>query len=230
MKLLALDTATEACSAAVLAGDALVSRYIETERGHSEQILILIDAVLAEAGLRLRELDAVAFGRGPGAFTGVRLAASIAQGLAFGADLPVIPVSDLRALAQRLIDAEGALQGTLVCNDARMHEVYWACFRRGAEGIAEPYADERVGSPDGVQLPEEVATPLAGAGRGFRAYPELQHRLGHSLVRVEADWLPRATEVARLAAVEHAAGRSVAAEEALPVYLRNEVARTPSRD
>jgi len=230
MKLLALDTATEACSAAVLAGERLVSRYLETDRGHAEQILGLIDATLAESGLRLRDLDGIAFGRGPGAFTGVRLAASIAQGLAFGAGLRVVPVSDLRAVAQRLLDADPEIQSTLVCNDARMHEVYWACFRRGAEGIAEPSTEERVASPGAVRLPQAIAAPTAGAGRGFRAYPELGLRLGNSLARVEPEWLPRAVEVARLAGVELAAGRTVAAEEAVPVYLRNEVARAPSHD
>lgn len=237
MRILALDTATEACSAAVLTSDLRVSRYLELHRGHSDQILGMIDAVLAEADLRLADLDAVAFGRGPGAFTGARLAASIAQGLAFGAGLRVVPVSDLRALAQRALDAAPSSQSIVVCADARMQEVYWACYRRDAAGLAEPCPSEdpdrtheRVGVPETVLLPSALPGPIHGAGRGFLAYPQLASRLEGRLAAVHGDLLPRAEEVARLAAVELAAGRSVAPEEALPTYLRNDVARPPSRD
>ena len=101
MKLLALDTATEACSAALLLGDTLLARYEESKRGHAELILPMVDALLTEAGLSLRELDCLAVGRGPGAFTGVRIAVSVAQGLAFGAQRPIVPISDLAALAHK---------------------------------------------------------------------------------------------------------------------------------
>jgi hypothetical protein len=120
MKILALDTATENCSAALLIDGQLTSREMEFDRGHAEHILPMIDLLLIEAGLRLAEVDAIAFGRGPGGFTGVRLAASIAQGLAFGAGLPVVPVSNLAALAQRAFDLAFAPDRVLVCSDARM--------------------------------------------------------------------------------------------------------------
>ncbi len=231
MRVLALDTATEACSAAVLTAERTASRYLELDRGHSEHILRMIDAVLAEAGLALADLDAVAFGRGPGAFTGARLAASIAQGLAFGAGRRVVPVSDLRALAQRALDAAPGAQGVVVCADARMQEVYWACYRRDPRGLAAPCEEgERVGPPETVNLPAGLPRPVHGVGRGFRAYPQLAARLERELAAIHSDLLPRAEEVARLARVELAAGRSVAADEALPVYLRNDVARPASRD
>ena len=225
MRILALDTATEACSAAVLAPGRRASRYEEVGRGHSERILAMIDAVLAEAGVALEDLDAVAFGRGPGSFTGVRLAASIAQGLAFGARLGVLPVSDLQALAQRVLDA-GSAQSVIVCTDARMGEVYTGPYRRGARDLAE-LSDpaERVCAPEAVGLPEHLAHPVHGAGRGFCAYPRELERLASRLDAVHADLLPRAEEIARLAAVGLEAGRLLPPEEAVPTYLRDDVAR-----
>ncbi len=228
MKILALDTATEACSAAVLTPRGMASRFLELDRGHSERILGMVDAVLAEASLALAELDAVAFGRGPGAFTGARLAASIAQGLAFGAGLRVVPISDLRALAQRVLDDAPDAQSVLVCADARMKEVYWARYRRAAGGLAEPCEEgERVGPPQTVELPPALTGAIHGAGRGFLAYPQLAARLEGRLAAIRGDLLPRAEEVARLAATDLAAGHSIAPEEAAPTYLRNEVARPP---
>lgn len=229
MRILAIDTATEACSAAVLTPERRASRYSELDRGHAEQILQMVDEVLAEAGLALSQLEAIAFGRGPGAFTGCRLAASIAQGLAFGARLRVVPVSDLRALAQRVLDHSVEARGVLVCADARMQEVYWACYRRDRMGLAEPWGPERVGAPEIVELPAGIESPVHGAGRGFLAYPQLSRRLRGELAEVHGEWLPRAEEVARLALPEAAAGRTVAPEEAVPAYLRDDVARPSSQ-
>jgi tRNA threonylcarbamoyladenosine biosynthesis protein TsaB len=228
MRLLALDTATENCSAALLVGDRLIEREAEIERGHAERILGMIDEVLAEGSQPLAGLDAIAFGRGPGAFTGVRLAAAVTQGLAFGAGLSVLPVSDLRAVAQRVLDSEPGAATVLVCNDARMKEVYWGCFARGREGIAQPIGDEHVGPPDSVELPRQGQGIAHGAGRGFRAYPDLAARLGARLGAIHSILLPRAREIVRIARDEHRAGRAVPAGEALPVYLRDDVAQ-PSR-
>jgi tRNA threonylcarbamoyladenosine biosynthesis protein TsaB len=226
MRLLALDTATECCSAALLLEGRLLSRETELARGHAERILPMIDELLGEAGIGLRELHAIAFGRGPGSFTGVRLAASIAQGLAFGSGRGVIAISDLRALAQRVFDEDGAVTRALVCNDARMREVYWGCFERGSDGLADPRSPERVGPPESVELPP-AWEDAAGVGRGFTAYPGLRALAG---VAVRGNWdrlLPRADEIARLAVPDLAAGRLLAPEAAVPVYLRDDVARPP---
>lgn len=224
MKLLALDTATENCSAALLLGAELLERELETARGHAEHILPMIDALLAEAGIGLAALDALAFGRGPGSFTGVRLAASITQGLAFGADLGVVAVSDLRALAQRAFDLDPRCERVLVCNDARMGELYWAGFTRRA-GLAEPAGAERVEGPERLRPPWPGAL---GAGRGFSAYPQLAARTG---IAVPVGWdrlLPRAREIARLADPEVRGGRLLAPEQAVPIYVRDSVARPSS--
>jgi tRNA threonylcarbamoyladenosine biosynthesis protein TsaB len=228
MKILALDTATESCSAALLIDGKLTTREAEFERGHAEHILPMIDALLLEAGLRLPDMDALAFGRGPGGFTGVRLAASVAQGLAFGAGLAVVPISDLAALAQRALDLAFAPERVLVCSDARMQEVYWACFERADNGLARLLGEEHVSPPGSVTLPpswaDAPAGSVAGIGRGFRAYPVLAAAVGPKVAVARDDLLPRAAEIARLAALDVTAGRLLKPEEAMPVYLRDDVA------
>jgi tRNA threonylcarbamoyladenosine biosynthesis protein TsaB len=228
VRVLAIDTATEACSAAVLTGALEVERYAELVKGHAERILSMVDEVLAAGGLALIQLDAIAFGRGPGAFTGVRLAASIAQGLAFASQRGVIAVSDLQALAQRGLDATPEAHTVLACSDARMGEVYWGSFARAEDGSPRPLGAEAVGPPETVRIPPEAKLPVYGVGRGFRAYPELRACLQHQLGGVHDEFLPRALEVARLARA-FGLGAAVEAEAALPVYLRDEVARPPSR-
>ena len=229
MRILALDTATENCSAALLVDGRLTARERRQPRGHAELILAMVDEVLKEAGARLQGLSALAFGRGPGSFTGVRLAVSVAQGLAHGAALGVVPVSDLRAVAQRALGEDAALERVLVCNDARMREVYWACFARGASGLAEPVGVERVSDPGRVALPPQWSAgpkPL-GAGSGFAAYPELRAAWSGALAALrEAE--PRAAEIALLAVPEVVAGRLLDPEQALPIYVRDEVARPQS--
>jgi len=226
MKILALDTATEACSAALLLGDTLIGRYEEPRRGHAELILPMIDALLSEANVTLRELDCLAVGRGPGAFTGVRIAVSVAQGLAFGAERLIVPISDLAALAQRSADVHRA-RNVLACMDARIGEVYWGAFEVRPDGLVEPTTPERVSSPGMVEV--STATEWFGAGTGWTAHPDLAARLhasGAKLTKIDGSLLPRAHEVARLAARDFTRGRAVPPEQALPVYLRDTVATT----
>ena len=239
-KLLALDTATENCSAALLIDAALTTREVEMERGHAERILPMVDELLTEAGITLADLDAIAFGRGPGSFTGVRMGTTVTQGLAFGAGLGVVPISDLQAVAQRVLDQNGDTatpdrapgEGTpnggtriLVCNDARMSEVYWACYEQGPDGLAVLQGEERVSKPSEVKLPPDWVTAIA-AGRGFLAYGEaLRAAVPNAAVQPgPIHYLPRATEIARLALPALRARKLLPAEEALPVYLRNNVA------
>lgn len=236
MKVLAIDTATENCSAALLIDGSLRSREIEMERGHAERILPMIDDLLSEAGIALHDLDAVAFGRGPGSFTGVRLAVTVTQGLAFGASLGVVPVSDLRAVAQRALDTVPTLTRVLVCNDARMSEVYWGCFERGGDGLVRLEGEEQVNKPGEVKLPQTWSTATA-VGRGFIAYADALRAAVPGVIVPSSDadagavalihLLPHATQIALLSLPEVAAGHLIPAEAATPIYLRDNVVHVP---
>ena len=215
MKLLALDTATERCSVALLIDDRIVARSTETPRGHADLVLPMVEEVLAEGGLTLQQLDGLAYGRGPGGFTGVRIAVGVAQGLAYGAQLMTVGISDLAAVAQQFA-APGAR--ILVCMDARMNEVYWSRFEATPDGLVKPTAPERVDRPAAV----DPADATVFAGTGFGAYPQLL--AGRSAAAVHAAARPHAREIARLAAVELRAGRGKPPEQAQPVYLRDQVA------
>ena len=221
MKILALDTATEGCSVSLGIGDRHIDRYVELERGHAEQLLPMIDEVLAEGGLTLGDLDAIAFGRGPGGFTGVRLAASVAQGLAFGAGIGVVPISDLAAVAQHVCQLDLSVRRVLVVNDARMREVYWAAFER-TDSLA-PAGVERVSAAIDVTLPAGEGA-WAAAGRGLKAWPELAERCRAAGASMYPELLPRASEVLALARPAVAGGQTLDPADALPVYVRDNVA------
>jgi tRNA threonylcarbamoyladenosine biosynthesis protein TsaB len=229
MRLLALDTATERCSAALWIDGVVRSREAARAGSASELILCLIEELLAESGGALASLDAIAFGRGPGAFTGVRLAAGVAQGLAFAAGLPVLPVSDLAALAHQALKRARAPARALVCQDARMGEVYWGCFER-LGGVARLSGLEAVGVPASVRLPVQwTGSPCCAAGSGFETYHVLA-----GLPEIDSSCLwptlrPQALEIAELAVAVGLAA-AVPPEQGIPVYLRDEVATRPSRN
>jgi tRNA threonylcarbamoyladenosine biosynthesis protein TsaB len=223
MKILALDTATEACSVSLAIGSRSIDRYVELERGHAEQLLPMVDSVLAEGGIALGALDAIAFGRGPGGFTGVRLAASVAQGLAFGAQVGVVPISDLAAVAQRVVQLTPAARRVLVANDARMKEIYWAWFE--FDGVLVSGA-ERVSAAAEVLLTPEPGGVWAAAGRGLLAWPALAERCRASGAELHVDLLPRASEVLALARLAVEAGEILDPADALPVYVRDRVAES----
>jgi tRNA threonylcarbamoyladenosine biosynthesis protein TsaB len=219
MRILALDAATEACSAALLDGTALTERFEVIGRGHANRLLPMVNALLREAGTPLREIDAIAFGRGPGGFTGLRIAAGIAQGLAAGAGKPVLPVSNLAAIAAGAARTHGP--GFVVaCLDARMNQVYWAAFDTGPMP-PRPLTVESLADPDAVELAGDSC--YYGAGHGFAAYPALARRLGHRLIGVDGDALPHAGDIARIGAAQLQAGEEVVAARGLPVYLRDDV-------
>lgn len=223
MRLLALDTSTEACSAALLLDGETRLRWELTERSHAELILPMIDGLLAESGIRLRDLDGLVFGRGPGAFTGLRVAAGVVQGLAIGAGLKVVPVSSLAAVAWQ-VDAPAGEQ-VLVCNDARMGEIYWAVFAADpARGAPAQQGDERVSPPGRIAVTDPVKH---AAGNGFARHPALRERLQAAGLRLHDGLYPRADAIARIGARLLAAGAGVDAELALPTYVRDDVARPP---
>jgi tRNA threonylcarbamoyladenosine biosynthesis protein TsaB len=222
MRVLALDTATEACSVALLTDAGLVGAWREVGRGHAEQILDMVDAVLSEAGITLRMLDGIAASVGPGAFTGVRIGVSVAQGLAFGADLPVVAVTTLEALGWQAM--RGGAEQVMACLDARMGEVYWGCFAAHPERGLAARGAPAVGGPQSVNVP--LKGPFQGIGRGFTAYPVLQALAGLVLPTGACDALPDAKDMARLGAIRLSLGEGRDPADLVPVYLRDKVALT----
>jgi len=221
MWMLALDSSTEWCSVAVGDGRRWHVRDEHAGQAHSERLLPMVREALAEAGLALRQLDGIAFGAGPGSFTGIRIGCGVAQGLAFGADLAVIAVPTLEALAQEARRAHG-WTSVVACLDARMREVYAGMFEADGDrwrAVMAPVA----AAPATLQLPVPH-TDARGAGNGFAAYPALAQEL--ELAAVDATLLPTAQSIGELALPRLAAGEGVAAALALPLYVRHRVALT----
>jgi len=222
MKLLAFETATEACSVALYVDGAVRERFELAPRRHAELALPWAEELLAEAGIARSALDAVACGRGPGAFTGVRLAIAVTQGIALALDRPVLGVSTLAALATDAGREPG--DRIVAAIDARMGEVYVGGFVRTADGLVDALDEERLGAPDAVPLP---GGRWIGVGSGFAAQESvLARRCMESAGRIDAAALPHAAAVARLAARAHARGEAIAAERLEPAYLRDKVALT----
>jgi tRNA threonylcarbamoyladenosine biosynthesis protein TsaB len=243
MRVLALDAATEACSVALfddaagLGPRSMLHRSEEIGRGHADRLLAMVGEVLAEAGYGLQALTALAVSVGPGAFTGVRITVATAQGLAFGADLPIVPISTLEALAWRLLkpDATGATSvsregapiaaedwSVLACLDARMGEVYWGTFRKDTVLGLEPLTPARVSAPEALRCDG----PTRGVGRGFAAYPQLLQIAGLVLRPEDRQALPDARELVSLSVPRLAAGLALDAAALAPGYLRDKVALT----
>lgn len=219
MKILAIETATEACSAALLIDDNITTRSEVAPRKHTSLILPMVDSLLQEAGIDVADLDAIAFGQGPGAFTGVRIAIGVVQGLAFAHDIPVIPVSSMAALAQQQAEAHPAIA---VAIDARMQEVYWGIYQRDNAGIMQAVAKEVVCTPESIELP--AGENWYGAGSGWQTYSEiLSQRCVGKLTGYEGQVFPLATGVLSLAQPLLKSGVTSAVTEAAPVYLRNKV-------
>lgn len=220
MKILAFETATEACSVALWLDGEVRERFELAPRRHAELSLPWAEELLDAAGVKRSQLDAVAVGRGPGAFTGVRLAIAIGQGIALALDRPIVPISTLAALA---LQAQGP--HVLAAIDARMGEVYAAAYERRDDELI-PLSDERVLAPDALVLPGAYGG-WHGVGTGFGAAAGvLAARLADRFAHIDASALPHAADVARLAARAYERGEAIAPERAEPAYLRDNVALT----
>ena len=229
MNILAIDTSTEACSAALYTDGELSSKYQLAPREHSRLILKMIEDLLSAAKLSVSELDAIAFGQGPGSFMGLRIAAGVVQGIAFAHDIPVIPVSTLKAIALSAYEETGTPR-VLAAIDARMDEVYWAAYcLHDQQWLLE--MEECVISPDKIQLPEMLTQqdkPWVGAGSGWQSYADRLLSGGDFTLHEKLfDCFPNAEIIVKLAVDEFEAGNTVPAEQAIPVYLRNDVAKKP---
>jgi tRNA threonylcarbamoyladenosine biosynthesis protein TsaB len=217
--ILAIETSTELASAALLLDEQLIVRETAGVQNHSQTVLPMVQSLLQESGIALAQCDAIAFGAGPGSFTGVRTACGIAQGLAFGASRPVVPIVTLLAMAQACHEASGALD-VLPVLDARMGEVYWAQYRYCAEGwqtVIEPTLSAASAlHPEGRVI---------ACGNGLSAYAAAFDDRDFAKGGMP-DVMPHAAQIARLARAQFALGHAVSAREAQPLYLRNKVALT----
>jgi tRNA threonylcarbamoyladenosine biosynthesis protein TsaB len=224
VKLLAIETSAEGCSAALYLEGAIYQRFEVKPRGHSELILQQMDDLLQEHGVALKDLDAIAYGRGPGSFTGVRIAAAVTQGTAYGADLSVVPISTLAALAQQAFRTTGQ-RHLLTAFDARMKEVYWAAYQIDQSDLPVAVIEEQVIAPEAAPLP--TGDKWYGVGSGWAAYATQLRSITTGLVTdIESRLLCQAYDIALLGAAEFQRGNSVPAEQALPIYLRDRVAQT----
>ena len=220
VKIIAFEAATSRLSVALYRDGVITEKSAEVPNGGSERLLPWANELLAEGSLTLRQLDGIAFGAGPGSFTGLRLACGVSQGLAFGLDLPVVPVGTLAALA--LTSGEGKV---LACLDARMNEVYVAAYEVAGDSVQEIMVP-KVSSGETVPVPDGEG--WRGAGDGFATVhgDAIRSRMGMRLGEVDACAFPTASAVARLAAPVLACGGGVAAAQALPLYVREKVALT----
>lgn len=232
MKLLALDTSSEGCSAALLVDGELSERFELAPRGHTRLLMPMVRELLAGADLEPADLDAVAFACGPGSFTGIRIATGVAQGLAWGLNVPVVPVSSLAAVALGALESMDVSDqtGIAVAFDARMGEVYWGCFTL-ANGVPVVQGDERVCPPGQVTLEGDAET-WVGAGRGWAFRSDMPVTVSERIQAPDESLIPRAAWVAKLAEIRFRDGHSVPAEQAQPAYIRNEVAwkKLPGRE
>ena len=219
MNILAFDTSAESCSVALRTATQCLEKINKEPKQQAERLLPMINALLHDAGIDRQALDGIAITHGPGAFTGVRIAISAAQGLAYGLNLPVVTVSTLQVLAQGAYRLSGA-RHVLSMLDARMNEVYWGAYRLNPDHLMVRCVDDRVSSPEAVALPDDFLKHWVGVGSGFVTYPETISGLSILPAAV-----PEAIDIITLSLPYFHAGQTLTAENVLPVYLRDRVAR-----
>ena len=220
MNLLAIETSTETCSAAIAIDGEILERYQHAPRLHAELLLPWIEQLLGDAGIGFSSIDAIAFSRGPGSFTTLRIGIGVVQGLAWATDRPVIPVSSLAATAQTA--ANEGIDVALVALDARMKEVFTGTFEKNSKGLMVPVGAEKVCAPEAVQVAGH--SEAYGIGNGFDRYPALEKLSGH-LLGIRPDIWPKASSILQLAREWLNAHEPLSAEQAQPVYLRDNVAK-----
>nr|WP_231039788.1 tRNA (adenosine(37)-N6)-threonylcarbamoyltransferase complex dimerization subunit type 1 TsaB [Proteus alimentorum] len=231
MRILAIDTATESCSVAVWNEGVVASRFEISPREHTQKILPMVKSALEEANITLQSLDVLAFGRGPGSFTGVRIGVGVAQGIALGAELPMIGISSLATMAEGVFRTTG-IKHVLVAIDARMGEIYCAQYQRNGAGAWVGEDTEAVMKPEQfIEALQSTTGTWAMAGTGWQAYPDLKEALPFTVVETDIT-LPAAQDMLPLAVSAWHEGKATKVEDAEPVYLRNEVTwkKLPGRE
>lgn len=230
MNLLALDTSSLACSVALQVGDEIVERHEEQAREHTRLLMPMIRELFREAAVTCEDLDAIVLGNGPGSFIGMRIAASVAQGLAHGSNTRIAPVSSLAAVAAEALSDADATE-VIVAQDAHMSEVYLGAFRRAADELPEPMIDERLHSQTPIdELDYEGAGARVAAGFGWQRYPALLAANEDRIGNMSSVLYPRARFLLPLGSLLVVRGKALAPQDVVPAYLRSKVAETPARD
>ena len=224
MKLLAIDTSSDACSVALQVGENISEKHVVEPRAHTRILVPTIDELLRGAGIELAELDALVLGNGPGSFVGMRIGASVAQGICYGAGLRIVPVSSLAAIAAEAIETHGA-DRVLVAQDARMHEVYLGKFHRDADGLPQAGGDEEI---RGIGLFDDLDEEYVAAGGAWQKFPELLAKNRERISEVLEISVPRAKYLLRSGARELQRGRAIVPGALLPSYIRVKVAEIPA--
>ena len=224
MKLLALDTSSNACSVALQVSDDIRAKHVVEPRAHTKILMPMISELLAESGLSVNRLDAIVLGNGPGSFIGMRIGASVAQGLCFGGGIGVVPVSSLAAVACQVF-AENDIERVVVAQDARMNEVYLGRFEKAEEGLPVAIGDETIAAVGELPVPGDNC---AVAGGGWERYPALLAANSRWISsRIPIDF-PHARYLLRPGATAVSDGKTIAPETLIPAYLRTKVAEKPS--
>lgn len=224
-KILGLDTSTEACSVALYIDGQVSEIYEVCPRNHTKKILPMVDQLLGQANLKIEDLDSLAVTRGPGSFTGVRLGICVAQGLAYAANLPIVPISTLEVVAGQALLISDEFQSAVVALDARMNEIYFAAYTRDKLKL-NLVIEEQVVAPENLApVPQDLfEQKVVGLGHGFARFgEELLQKLELPLASVDEAALPRAGALVALAGQYFSKGETVTAETCLPIYLRNKV-------
>jgi tRNA threonylcarbamoyladenosine biosynthesis protein TsaB len=227
VKLLAIDTSSIACSVALQTGGDITVRHEEQPREHTRLLVPMIGALLDESSLELTDLDAIVLGNGPGSFIGMRIAASVAQGLAFGAGLNIVPVSSLAAVAAQVF-SEHEADEAVVTQDAHMNEVYLGIFRRGDDGLPVEIVPERLQGQGSIAELEQNGAVRVAAGFGWQRYPELLVANRDRIATVSEVLYPRASDLLGFAPALIEIGGAVAPQDIVPAYLRQKVAEKPT--
>ncbi|MCK5325322.1 MAG: tRNA (adenosine(37)-N6)-threonylcarbamoyltransferase complex dimerization subunit type 1 TsaB [Woeseiaceae bacterium] len=228
MSLLALDTSSLACSVAVQVGDDIVVRHEEQAREHTRLLVPMISGLLQETGLSLHDLDAIVLGNGPGSFIGMRIAASVAQGLAFGAGIPIVPVSSMLAVAAR-VSAECDAGDVVVCQDAHMNEVYLGLYTVDDAGLPVTLGEERLHDQSPIPELRDDAGRFIAAGFGWQRYPALHEANAPYLLATSEVLHPSARYLLPAGRALLASGAAVSPQEVTPAYVRQTVAQKPPR-
>ena len=229
MNLLALDTSSDACSVALQIGDNISEQHVVQPKEHTNTLIPMIQRLLHGAGVELKYLDAIVLGNGPGSFIGMRIAASVAQGLAFGSGLKIVPVSSMAAVAAEVIDAHSATE-VVVAQDARMNEVYLGIYRDDGDGLAVSVTEEVLQPVAKIDvLPESNASGLTAAGKAWQKYPEFLELNRHAISAAVDVHYPKARYVLSLGAKGWKRGDAIEPEKLVPAYIRMKVAEKPAQ-